>query len=903
MIYQKNKNNQKMKKTFLFFASCLAVFLIAGCAKETVADDPGSKEEATKGYVTFTSSPITRTSTSVVDGNSKTIWNAGDEITVTYNGNDYVYVAQESGETTSFTPKTETDAIPVAADHTYTLTAKYGNGLTDYNTQTVTGGVNTFQQPLSASLEAYYSESDEIQLAFSQEASLFDLTFAAEDLTINSLHIEGLQESAIEVTFTDGLDLSSGDASVQVVCGAISTDPSVGVFLRATLSDESQIGRVIWLGSGMTKNYPVGSHVRQPLSVWKKSGTAAAGISSAKELKEFQILTSKRCPTTRFTVDGTPDGKVELLADVDISWFNSWSPIGPNGNQDPASGLVKGGYLRNEFDGKGHTVSGLTISRSHNSFYNYGLFGVAAADIHDLTVEGSILVKSGSAQNLNLCVGGIVSTLCPGYSIQRCTSKVSINVQYLGTAALDANDVLTATDATAHKWHRVGGVVGRCSGNVVDCVFGPDDCAYVKFTNTTSAPSVVVNAHYGGVIGHVCEYGANNVTITGCSNEGTVQCDGKMSGHVLRVNSDTNPANGAVHAVFHGMSLGGVVGTLGHMVSEEMTAQSGAVTMSDCHNHSYANQNKAAGGNFGGVVGRTGCDANITITECSNDGTIRGSKTSSESSATTNTTNFLTFGGVIGCCYSTSGEISHLTNKGKVYINNANCAGQLGGVIGVIGTFSGGVTFNDLRNEGEVHTTKTNADQQLNLGGIVGRLWMYRGATFVTLNNVVNTGAVHNASGGKNASVGGLVGMSPGSFNIVGGINKGEITAWTSNGSTNYCKVGGLVGELWEQDASFTSCKQYGNVLFNNTNSRHGFVIGYLDTNTGAVTATGCYAGGKFGLQGGTQTTITAENFSTVLPNESTSISASTESIPMVCKNSNSTYLGTPWEWSYHDVE
>ena len=868
---------------------------LIGCVKVEEQEATGSDIPSGPGFITLSAGiDATRTVTHIEGGLSITEWLAGDEISVTSGGGTYAYIAASSGPTTQFVPKNEGEGIPIAADGNYSITAVYGGGvITVQNIRS--DGSSDVEKPLAASFEGH-SDSGAISLDFTQTASLLELVFAQEDLNIKSLLLSGMGGDDITVNFPDGLDLSSGPASVQIVMGAMSTSAQNGLYMNATLSEDSHIGRVIWLGSA--KSYPVGSHVRQPLSVWK-----AGGISSGKQLKEFQILTSKGCPVTRFTADGTSGGKVALLADVDISSFAPWSPIGPNGNLDPSISLLQYNVLRNEFDGGGHTVSGLSLTRTHNSWYNYGLFGVVAADIHDLTVEGSITVQSGSAQNLNLCVGGIVSTLRPGYSIQRCTSKVSIDVQYLGREALSSADVLTATDATVHKWHRVGGVVGRCSGSVADCLYGPGDCASVKFTNSTSAPDVVVNAHYGGVIGHVCEYGSNNVTVTGCSNEGTVQCIGKMSGHVLRVNSETNPSGGAVHTVFHGMSLGGVVGTLGHMVSEEMPAQSGTVTMSDCHNHSYADQKNAAGGNFGGVVGRTGCDNNITITDCTNDGTIRGSKDSSQSSATTNKDQFLTFGGVIGSCYATGGEISHLTNKWRVYINNADCAANVGGVIGVIGTFSGGVTFDNLRNEGEVYTSKANATTYNNIGGVVGRIWMYRGATFVTLNNIVNEGYIHNASGGKNAVVGGLVGMSPGSFNIVGGINKGVVKAWTSSGSTNYCKVGGLVGEIWEQSASFTGCKQYGDVLFNNTDSRHGFVIGYLDTNTGTVTASGCYAGGKFGIDGGTQTTITADNFSTVLPNESTSLSASTESIPMVCKNSDSTYLGSPWEWNYHDVE
>ena len=881
--------------------SALVVLLLWGllsCAKIEEQEAPESITPFDGGIVSFTASiDETKTTTYISGDQSITEWVAGDTISITSNANTFIYEATSSGPTTRFVPKYEGQGVPVAQDGNYSVTAVYGGDV--FTVQNIAAdGTNDVEKPLAASFIGH-SDTGALPLVFVQTASLLELSFAQENLTFKELLISGLGGGDITVNFTDGLILSSGNASVQVVCGAISTDPSAGVFLRATLSDNSKIGRVIWLGSGMGKNYPVGSHVRQPLSVWKKSGTVAAGITSAKELRELQILTSKRCPVTRFTVDGTSGGKIELLADVDISWYH-WAPIGPNGNQDPSEGLISGGYLRNEFDGKGHTISGLSLTRNHNSWYNYGLFGVAEADIHDLSVEGAITIKSGSSQNLNLCAGGLISTLLPGHTVQRCTTNVAIEVQYYGTEALSGSDVVTASSATAHKWQRVGGIAGRCSGNIYDCV----NQGAVTFTNGTTAPGVIVNCHYGGIAGQVCDYGSSNASISGCTNSGKIQSKGYISGYSDKHSSDDSPST--VSQVFHGMSMGGIVGTLGHMVSADMTAQSGTPSMSDCANSGVIGEHyRCAGGNFGGVAGRTGCDAVVNITSCSNTGSVYGSKNLDATTQTSNNDFFYTAGGVIGACHARGGEISSLSNSGAVY-DADNTAAILGGVFGIISTFCGDVTFSDLSNSGEIYTSIENATTYLNIGGIVGRLWMQKGATPVTLNAPVNTGYIHNASGGRVARVGGLIGLTPGNFILNDGVNKGSVVAWTKNGSSGYsnvCFVGGLIGEVWDLPGSFNRCKQYGYVSYNNTASYHGLVIGYLE-GKGNITASSCYASGSFGVNGSTTYTIaSSSDLSSMVTAPAASTSVTTGKIPIVALGGSSYYVGSPWEWGYHAPE
>jgi hypothetical protein len=283
---------------------------------------------------------------------------------------------------------------------------------------------------------------------------------------------------------------------------------------------------------------------------------------------------------------------------------------------------------------------------------------------------------------------------------------------------------------------------------------------------------------------------------------------------------------------------------------------------------------------------------------------VFGSKTSSESQQTSSNDFFLTLGGVVGSCHARGGQLASLSNSGNVYVNDNNVAAIVGGVAGLISNFCGGVIFRNLSNSGGVYTNKKDASSYVNIGGIVGRIWMQNDAPApVTLDSPVNTGYIHNETGGKSARIGGLVGLTPGWTIINDGVNKGNVTAWTQNGTSSLCYVGGLIGELWDLPCELNRCKEYGNVSYNNTASWHGLVIGYLE-GKGAVKASACHASGTFGVVGGTVYSISSEaDFASMVNAPSADKNVTEGKINIACLYNSSQSVGSPWEWNYHEAE
>ena len=91
------------------------LLVVAGCAKETAPE----LSPAGSDFLVLKADVADLTKTDISEGNST--WEAGDVITVVYDGAAYEYVAQSAGETTTFT----STAGITAYDAAKPLTAYY----------------------------------------------------------------------------------------------------------------------------------------------------------------------------------------------------------------------------------------------------------------------------------------------------------------------------------------------------------------------------------------------------------------------------------------------------------------------------------------------------------------------------------------------------------------------------------------------------------------------------------------------------------------------------------------------------------------------------------------------------------------------------------------------------------
>ena len=154
-----------------------------------------------------------------------------------------------------------------------------------------------------------------------------------------------------------------------------------------------------------------------------------------------------------------------------------WKPIGLI-SSDSSSQLP---YL-GEFDGNGHTISGLYINESSTTAMACGLFGYLAGYIHDVNLENSY-INSKSA-----CTGSFAGIL--EGKIENCTAEATVY-----------------SDANANELNGTGGIVGNLNGTTSE-VLG---CTFSGHVEAKSNP------YMGGIVGENM-YGY----IADCTNNGTV---------------------------------------------------------------------------------------------------------------------------------------------------------------------------------------------------------------------------------------------------------------------------------------------------------------------------------------------------------------------------------------------
>jgi hypothetical protein len=190
------------------------------------------------------------------------------------------------------------------------------------------------------------------------------------------------------------------------------------------------------------------------------------------------------------------DGHYVLEADIDLSGYPNWEPIGrfvpvsenPEDAENPDPAFAFSG----SFNGNGYKISNVTINS--DVFYGVGLFGCTLGNGEEVVIENIIL------ENVMVSgywiVGGLI-----GYQFEGCLVK---NIHLSGN-----NNTITGNNG-------LGGIIG---GGVEDI----EDCSAV-------ANIVVVGDQYGGGSAGILGGGLVGCLIKNCSAQGSITATATADG-------------------------------------------------------------------------------------------------------------------------------------------------------------------------------------------------------------------------------------------------------------------------------------------------------------------------------------------------------------------------------------
>lgn len=332
------------------------------------------------------------------------------------------------------------------------------------------------------------------------------------------------------------------------------------------------------------------------------------------EDEPYQIGTAQEMAWLAYAVNNQMESEgycAVLTADIDLGYCQ-WPVIGVLSSNGQRA------YTGN-FDGQGHTVSGLNIT-SLGGRQKLGLFGVAQdAVIENLTVRGNIDLTGVRSYDTTTgyIVGGVLgSGEGGGVTIRSCVSQVDISVSFV-------NDQKAQNSA-------VGGLVGRLSGSGSHEI---TNCRNEGRIYTAFEPGAYYlggsggNGGQGGIVGFI---GAS-AQLERCVNTGTVYAgraagvggivgNAGDSGVTITLNQCAN--QGAVSNDTGGVLLrkGGTGGIIG-------LAPTGSVTVSSCYNTGAVAGSAIVGGILGGEKGEHTSsqygNQNLTLENCYNAGDLQ----------------------------------------------------------------------------------------------------------------------------------------------------------------------------------------------------------------------------------------------------------------------------------------
>ena len=219
---------------------------------------------------------------------------------------------------------------------------------------------------------------------------------------------------------------------------------------------------------------------------------------------------------------GKTDINITLDKNIDLTG-KGWTPIGTNYEK----------RYKGTFDGRGHTIKGLTVT-TNDQFV--GLFGYLdkAGTVKNVVMEGIQITSNhvlmsgntggvvgyswGTIENCSVsgsvsgtdCVGGVVGTQKAGSIIGCCTSATVKGTRYVGGVAGEKWGTMTACYATGNVTLEINSPQDLSGGGVVGLNGGSTVLACYATGNVNSKGSNTGNVHIGGL------FGDNYTVVTAC---------------------------------------------------------------------------------------------------------------------------------------------------------------------------------------------------------------------------------------------------------------------------------------------------------------------------------------------------------------------------------------------------
>ena len=528
------------------------LLVMAGCAKETAPE----LSPAGSDFLVLKADVADLTRTDISEGNST--WEAGDVITVVYDGAAYEYVAQSAGETTTFTSA----AGITTYDATKPLTAYYPatdvTGTIKIESEKTLAfkegtQVNASCAPLVGTPKSDNLKDGALSVVFSNVFAVLELRIDAGELTgtATSIKVEPASASDFEgyLSFTGTVDPSTlavtpaenGTGNSLTLNLPANADPkkamtlkfpvgrfSTGSGLKVTLTtSEGTYSRNVYK-TGVTSYVQKGEnfyakHLAKPMYAFANAG----GIATAEDFMAFAAAVNAGESIVNWMNSA---GKVVLLNDIDMSSVTSWTPIGTSAFNwaSNALSLTSGKMFTGYFDGQGYKLKNFKMVCDNSVAGGaWGLFGGlgAGAVVENIVFDEtcSLEVKATAPTDC-----GLVAGMMWDATVRNITSNASMTFDGNG------GDNKRMTMAV------VGMAFAETDSTVISKVVHNGKIVAAAGGNTKNGGTAV---HVAGILG----FGTNHlnssdiVAVLDCVNKGDIEsATARASGLVAACNRYTH---------------------------------------------------------------------------------------------------------------------------------------------------------------------------------------------------------------------------------------------------------------------------------------------------------------------------------------------------------------------------